>query len=72
VEKSFDVEHTANELKGIFSIRREGKRAAELTYTVAGSAKMSIKHTQVNDVLRGSGAGVALVVAAVDWARKLQ
>lgn len=68
---SFDIEHNANEYKGIFSIRLEGKRVAELTYSVAGADKIIIDHTQVSDVLRGTGAGLALVKAAIGWARNM-
>jgi len=68
----FDVEHSANEHKGIFSIRLEGKRVAELTYTVAGADKIIIDHTQVSAILRGTGAGASLVKAAVNWARNMQ
>jgi len=71
MDKHLEVEHTANDHKGIFSIRVDGKRAAELTYSVAGTDKIIIDHTQVSDVLRGTGAGLALVKAAVDWARNM-
>lgn len=71
MEQTFDIEHNANDHKGIFSIRIEGKRAAELTYSVAGTDKIIIDHTQVGDVLRGTGAGLALVKAAINWARNM-
>ena len=47
---------------------RDGKRLAEMTYTVAGS-RVIIDHTTVDDALRGTGAGRKLVEAAVQWAR---
>ena len=46
----------------------DGKRLAEMTYTVAGS-RVIIDHTTVDDALRGTGAGRKLVEAAVQWAR---
>jgi uncharacterized protein len=49
-------------------VLRDGARLAEMTYTVAGS-RVIIDHTQVDDALRGSGAGGKLVAAAVEWAR---
>ena len=45
-----------------------GERLAEMTYTVAGS-RVIIDHTDVDDRLRGKGAGKRLVRAAVEWAR---
>jgi predicted GNAT family acetyltransferase len=45
-----------------------GERLAEMTYTVAGS-RVIIDHTDVDDRLRGQGAGKRLVRAAVEWAR---
>jgi uncharacterized protein len=45
-----------------------GERLAEMTYTVAGS-RVIIDHTDVDDRLRGKGAGRRLVRAAVEWAR---
>lgn len=49
-------------------MQRDGKRLAEMTYTVAGS-RVIIDHTTVDDALRGTGAGKKLVEAAVQWAR---
>ena len=39
-----------------------------MSYTVAGS-RVIIDHTDVDDRLRGQGAGKQLVKAAVEWAR---
>jgi hypothetical protein len=39
-----------------------------MSYTVAGT-RVIIDHTDVDDRLRGSGAGKKLVQAAVEWAR---
>ena len=62
------VGHEASGHKGAFVIDRDGKRLAEMTYTVAGS-RVIIDHTTVDDALRGMGAGRELVKAAVEWAR---
>ena len=63
------VEHEKSGHKGAFVWTQDGKRLAEMTYTVAGS-KTIIDHTTVDDVLRGKGVGAQLVRAAVEWARK--
>ncbi len=52
-----------------FQGKEEGKRLAELSYTMAGT-KVIIDHTDVDDTLRGTGTGRKLVAAAVDWARE--
>lgn len=56
--------------KGAFFIAKDHQRLAEMTYSKAGASMIIIDHTQVDDQLRGSGAGQALVQAAVDWARE--
>ena len=55
--------------RGAFYIERDGKRLAEMTYSVAGETRFIIDHTEVSDALRGTGAGKKLVEAAVQWAR---
>jgi uncharacterized protein len=62
------VGHEERGHRGAFVIDRDGKRLAEMTYTVAGS-RVIIDHTTVDDALRGSGAGNELVKKAVEWAR---
>lgn len=64
-----NIEHEAQGHRGAFFITQAGKRLAELTYTVAGT-RVILDHTDVDDALRGTGAGKKLVAAAVDWARK--
>ena len=62
------VGHEEQGHRGAFVIDKDGKRLAEMTYTVAGS-RVIIDHTTVDDSLRGSGAGRELVRTAVEWAR---
>jgi predicted GNAT family acetyltransferase len=62
------VRHVPAGHKGAFVIERDGRRLAEMTYSMAGQ-KMIIDHTQVDDALRGTGAGRRLVMAAVERAR---
>ena len=61
--------HVRADHKGAFVMEREGKRLAEMTYTTAGATRVIIDHTDVDDALRGAGAGRKLVEAAVLWAR---
>ena len=63
------IEHERSGHRGAFVWMEEGKRLAEMTYTVAGS-RVIIDHTSVDDSLRGKGVGGKLVQAAVEWARK--
>jgi predicted GNAT family acetyltransferase len=55
--------------KGAFYIERDGKRLANMSYSMAGTSAI-IDHTDVDDALRGTGAGKRLVGAAVAWARQ--
>jgi predicted GNAT family acetyltransferase len=66
---SDDIHQETKGTKGAFYIERDGKRLAEMTYSIAGTSAI-IDHTTVDDALRGTGAGKRLVEAAVAWARK--
>ena len=63
------IEHEHTGHRGAFFVEEDGRRLAELSYTVAGS-KVILDHTDVDDSLRGTGTGRKLVAAAVDWARE--
>lgn len=63
------IAHERNGHKGAFVWIQDGKRLAEMTYSLAGTTRAIIDHTQVDDALRGTGAGRKLVAAAVAWAR---
>jgi hypothetical protein len=52
----------------LFAIEPDGRRVGTMTYSIAGET-IIINHTEVDASLRGSGAGAALVAAAVEWAR---
>jgi predicted GNAT family acetyltransferase len=60
--------HLPDGHKGAFAIERDGRRLATMTYSLAGDI-IIIDHTEVDAVLRGTGAGAKLVAAAVAWAR---
>lgn len=55
--------------RGAWIIERDGKQLAELAYTQAGPDLIILEHTQVDDSLRGTGAGKKLVHEAVRWVR---
>ena len=59
------IEHEQTDHRGAFFVEEEGKRLAQLTYTVAGT-KIILDHTEIDDSLRGTGTGRKLVAAAVD------
>jgi len=62
------IGHQRSGHKGAFVWTQDGKRLAEMTYSVAGS-RVIIDHTQVDELLRGKNVGAQLVHAAVEWAR---
>lgn len=64
------MSHTEKESKGVFYISHGDQEVANMTYSKAGSTLIIIDHTEVDGSLRGSGAGLAMVVEAVEWARK--
>jgi predicted GNAT family acetyltransferase len=68
-----DIVNERSGTRGAFVIARAGRRLAQLHYTIGNSIAI-LEHTEVDDALRGTGAGARLVRAAVDWARaeKLQ
>jgi len=65
-----NVLHRDDGTKGAFYIEESGRQVAELTYVLAGSGRLIIDHTTVDDALRGMGAGRELVSAAVALARE--
>jgi hypothetical protein len=62
------IGHERSGHKGAFVWTQDGKRLAEMTYSVAGS-RVIIDHTRVDELLRGKNVGAQLVRAAVEWAR---
>lgn len=65
-----EVKREEQENKGAFFIEVNGERMAEMTYSKAGDKMIIIDHTEVNDTLRGKGAGKEMVEAAVNFARE--
>ena len=62
------LEH--NDKKGTFSIEENGERLAAMEFTMAGKTKMIIDHTEVDDRLRGRGAGRQMLNQLVEYARE--
>lgn len=62
------VEETEN--KGSFYLEIEGEKKAEMTFSKAGTGRIIIDHTEVNDDLRGQGAGLKLAEYAVNYVRE--
>jgi uncharacterized protein len=65
-----DIKLEQSQSKGSFYVEENGVRLAEMTFSKAGDSKIIIDHTEVSDALRGSGAGLKLVAAGVEHARK--
>ena len=63
------VTHVAVGHRGAFVFEIDGKRLAEMAYSIAGDQMIIIEHTEVDASLRGTGAGKKLLAALVDWAR---
>ena len=66
------VTHVATGHRGAFVFEIDGKRLAEMTYSIAGDQVIIIEHTDVDASLRGTGAGKKLLAALVEWARTEQ
>ena len=65
-----DIKLDQSQSKGSFYIEENGHRLAEMTFSKAGDRMIIIDHTEVSDALRGTGAGLKLVAAGVDFKRK--
>ena len=56
--------------KGSFFVMQDHRILAQMTYVWAGTDRIIIDHTAVDDTLRGKSAGKQLVAKAVDFARE--
>lgn len=65
-----DIEHIEKGGRGVFIVRGDGKRLAEMAYKTEGDAAFTIDHTEVDESLRGQKVGDKLLAAAVEHARK--
>lgn len=55
--------------KGFFFIQKGELTVAKMTYVWVEEDRIMIDHTEVDDSLKGQGAGKLLVAKAVDFAR---
>jgi len=65
-----EIQQNDNGKKGIFFITQENEILAEMSYVWVGTNRIIIDHTEVNEKLKGKGAGKQLVTKAVDFARE--
>ena len=63
------IQQEENKTNGAFFIEEDGKRLAEMTYSLPGENTMVIDHTAVEEVLRGKKIGNQLLDRAVAFAR---
>jgi len=66
----YEIKHTFDENKGSFYIEINNKKAAEMNYVVGNDRKLIIKHTGVDDSLKGQGIGKKLLEELVEYARE--
>ena len=64
------IQFESNGKKGAFFIEENNERVAAMEFTMAGSKKMIIDHTEVNDSLRGQGLGRKLLGQLVAYVRE--
>jgi uncharacterized protein len=55
---------------GRFFIEQDGRTLAEMTYVWAGTDRLIIDHTEVDEALQGQGAGKLLLEQLVAFARE--
>lgn len=64
-----EVKQKDDSLKGMFYMEQNNEVVAEMTYVWAGTSQIIIDHTEVNERLKGQGAGKLLLSKAVEFAR---
>lgn len=55
--------------KGVFYALEDGSKIGEMTYSKAGTDKIIIDHTEVDENQKGKGIGKILLFKVVDFAR---
>jgi uncharacterized protein len=55
--------------KGMFYAEQDGALFGQLSYSMPSPDKMILEHTEVNNAMRGKGAGRRLVEHAIAYAR---
>lgn len=64
------IKHEETDSRGVFYALEDGKRIGEITYSKAGSDKIIIDHTEVDESQKGKGIGKILLFKVVDYARE--
>ncbi|MBL0919243.1 MAG: N-acetyltransferase [Hydrogenophaga sp.] len=64
------IEHQETDKTGAFFFQQNGRRLAEMTYSRTNATLIIIDHTEVDESLKGQGAGRQLLDALVAWARE--
>ena len=65
-----EVKIEVNDKNGFFYIEIDGKVVAKMTFVFAGTDKIIVDHTEVNDAFEGKGFGKMMVEKAVEHARE--
>ncbi len=65
-----EVKIEVNDKNGFFYIEIESKTVAKMTFVFAGTDKIIVDHTEVNDAFEGKGFGKMMVKKAVEFARE--
>jgi uncharacterized protein len=65
-----EILHKEARNRGAFYIEEGGRKLAEMAYSRYSEGHITIDHTEVDDVLRGRGAGKQMLTRAVEWARE--
>ena len=65
-----EIQQTDNTENGMFYVEQSGEKLAKMYYSWRGTDRIIISHTEVDDRLRGTGAGKQMVTRAVEFARE--
>lgn len=65
-----EIQHITEGHKGEFRAMDQGQTAGIMTYTWAGTQKIIIDHTEVNEAYKGQNVGKQMVLAAATFARE--
>lgn len=65
-----EILQTDDGIRGMFYVEKEDLVLAEMTYVWAGTNRIIIDHTEVNEALAGKGIGKQMVTNAVIFARE--
>ena len=64
-----NIKHERNGNNGSFYYESDGRKLAEMVYTMSGEQTMIIEHTDVDESLKGHGVGKKLLAALVEYVR---